>query len=420
MDIIKQFLGGGYAKHAAVGVGWIGTQRVVTRVMSFGKIALLARLLSPAQFGVYGIAALTLSFLDVLTETGVNVILVQEKDNIDRHISSAWIVSIFRGIIMSVVLLLAAPFISSFFNSPDSLFLLQLISIVPLIRGFINPSIVKFQKELQFKKEFLYRTFLFTIDAGTAVAVAFTTHQAASIVMGLIVGVVAEVILSFLVAKPWPTFRFESAYFAKFFHKGKWITMSGVFLYLFQNVDNIVVGKMLGTGSLGLYQLGYSISTLPISEVADVVSRVTFPVYAKISEEKQRLQKAFIKTTIFISLLTVPFGFILFFFPEQIIQIVFGSKWLGIAPAIRILAIFGVLRAIFGSSSALFLAVGKQEYITVVTLVSIVGLGVSIVPLVSMFGLVGAGMSALIGSIVAIPVSVYYIIKIFRSRSFIT
>lgn len=410
----------GYTTQAIKGVSWIGAQRVVTRVMSFGKIALLARLLSPAQFGVYGIAALALSFLDVLTETGVNVVLVQEKDDIDRHISSAWIISIIRGIIMSVVLLILAPFISSFFNSPDSLFLLQLISIVPLIRGFINPSVVKFQKELQFKKEFLYRTFLFTIDAGTAVVVAFTTHAASSIVVGLIIGVVAEVLLSFFVAKPRPAFRFESAYFAKFFHKGKWVTMSGIFLYLFQNVDNIVVGKILGTGSLGLYQLGYSISTLPISEVADVVSRVTFPVYTKIAEEKQRLKSAFIKTTIFISLLTMPFGFILFFFPEQIVQLVFGSKWLGIAPAIRILAIFGVLRAVFGSASALFLAVGKQEYVTVVTLVSVVGLGVSIIPLVSIFGLVGAGISALIGSIVAIPVIVYYIIKIFRSRSFIT
>lgn len=414
MEIIKQFLGGGYSKTTARGVGWIGAQRGVTRVVSFGKIAILARLLSPAQFGVYGIAALALSFLDVLTETGVNVILVQEKDDINRHISSAWIVSIGRGILMSVAILALAPFVSGFFQSPDSLFLLQLISIVPLLRGFINPSVVKFQKELQFKKEFLYRTFLFTIDAGSAVLFAFTTHQASSIVFGLIVGVVAEVILSFFVAKPRPTLRFEKEYLAKIFHRGKWVTLSGVFLYLFQNVDNIVVGKMLGTGSLGMYQLGYSISTLPISEVADVVSRVTFPVYTKIAEERQRLQKAFVKTTVFIALFTVPFGFFLFFFPEQIVQIVFGNKWQGVVPALRILAIFGVVRAIFGSASALFLAVGKQEYVTVVTLVSIVGLGVSIVPLVSLYGLVGAGMSALIGALVAVPVLVYFTIKIFR------
>lgn len=404
----------GYTTQAIKGISWIGALRGVTRIVSFGKIAILARLLSPAQFGVYGIAALALSFLDVLTETGVNVILVQEKDNIDRYISSAWIVSILRGILMSAILLLIAPFVSGFFQSPDSLFLLQLISIVPLLRGFINPSVVKFQKELQFRKEFWYRSVLFTIDAGTAVVVAFATHQAASIVVGLIVGVVVEVVLSFFVAKPRPVLRFEKEYLAKIFHRGKWVTLSGVFQYLFQNVDNIVVGKLLGTGSLGLYQLGYSISILPISEVTDVVSRVTFPVYTKIADDTQRLRKAFMRTILTISFITIPFGIILFLFPEQLITIAFGKQWLGVAPVLQVLAIFGVIRAIFGFCATLFLSVGKQEYVTVVTLVSILGLGVSIVPLVLQFGLIGAAFSALFGSLTALPFITYFTYKILR------
>ena len=414
--IFDRFLGGGYARHAARGVGWIGALRGVTRVVSFGKVAILARLLSPAQFGVYGIAALVLSFLDVLTETGVNVILVQEKDNIDTHISSAWVISILRGILMSVVLLAIAPFISSFFHSPDSLFLLQLISIVPLLRGFINPSIVKFQKDLQFKKEFLYRTFLFTIDAGSAVLVAFATHTAASIVVGLIVGVIAEVVLSFFVAKPRPTFRFEPTYFAKIFHRGKWITLSGVFQYLFQNVDNIVVGRMLGTGPLGLYQLGYSISILPISEVGDVVSRVTFPVYTKIAHDTNRLRKAFFSTVMSIAFVTIPFGVILFLFPDQLITLAFGKQWIGVAPALRILAIFGVIRAVFGFCATLFLSVGKQEYVAFATLASIFAMGTVIVPFVSTYGLIGAAYAALVGSISGSIVFIFFTWKILSKR----
>ncbi len=406
----------GYTTQAIRGISWIGAQRVTTRIVSFAKIAILARILTPAQFGVYGIAALALSFLDVLTETGVNVILVQEKDDIDRHISSAWIMSIARGILMSVAILIMAPFVAGFFQSPDSLFLLQLISIVPLLRGFINPSVVKFQRDLQFKKEFLYRSILFIIDAGTAVAVAFVTHQAASIVVGLIVGVVAEVVLSFAVAKPRPTLRFENQYLAKIFHRGKWVTLSGVFQYLFQNVDNIVVGRLLGTGPLGMYQLGYSISILPISEVTDVVSRVMFPVYTKITHDRERLKRAFFRTIASISFITIPLGAILFLFPEELITIAFGKQWVAVAPVLRILAVFGVIRAIFGFCATLFLAVEKQEYVTVVTLVSIGGLGVSIIPLVSQYGLIGASLSALIGSLAALPFIVYFTYKVFTAK----
>ncbi|QQG40486.1 MAG: lipopolysaccharide biosynthesis protein [Candidatus Levyibacteriota bacterium] len=406
----------GYTTQAIKGISWVGLLRGTTRIVSFAKIAILARILTPAQFGVYGIAALALSFLDVLTETGVNVILIQEKDDIDRHISSAWIVSIARGILMSGVILVMAPFVAGFFQSPDSLFLLQLISIVPLLRGFINPSVVKFQRDLQFKKEFLYRSVLFVIDAGTAVAVAFATHQAASIVVGLIVGVVVEAVLSFVVAKPRPTLRFENEYIAKIFHRGKWVTLSGVFQYLFQNVDNIVVGKLLGTGSLGLYQLGYSISILPISEVADVVSRVTFPVYTKIADDTDRLRKAFMRTVMIIACVTIPFGIILFFFSEQLITLVFGKQWVGVVPALRVLAIFGVIRAVFGFCATLFLAVGKQEYITVATLASITAMGLVIVPFVNSFGLIGAAYAALVGSVFGSIVFSFFTIKVLYSK----
>lgn len=416
MDIIKQFLGGGYSKTAVKGVSWIGLLRFTTRIVSFLKTAILARILTPAQFGAYGIAALILSFLEILTETGVNVVLVQEKDTIDKYVSAAWVVSIIRGVIISILIFLAAPFIANFFNTQNSLQLLQLISIVPLFRGFINPAVVKFQKELQFNREFWYRFSIFTVDATTAMLFAYFTKSPASIVFGLIAGVLFEVILSFVVVSPLPKFSFEKSYMTKIIHRGKWVTLSGIFHYLFQNGDNIVVGKLLGSSSLGLYQLGYSLAILPISEVADVVSRVTFPLYTKIAEEKDRLQKAFIKTIFVITLFTLPFGLLLFFFPKELVQIFFGEKWLGVVPALRVLAIFGVIRAISGFCATLFISIGKQEYVTIATFVSIGVLGITIIPFVLQFSIVGAAYSALLGSIIASFVYLYFTLKIFNKN----
>lgn len=402
----------GYTKETIKGVSWVGALRFATRAFSFVRIIVMARLLVPIQFGIYGIAALVLALLEVFTETGVNIILVQEKEKIERHIDSAWIVSIVRGIIIALTLLITAPFISRFFNSKDSLFVIQAISIVPFLRGFINPSAVKFQKELQFHKEFWYRFTILFVDAAIAIGLALITHHAISIVFGLIAGVIFEIFLSFLFISPRPRFNFEKKYIKKILHRGKWVTFFGIFNYLFYNGDNIAVGKFINSASLGLYQMAYSISILPITEVADVFSRVTFPIYTKISEDRSRLKSAFLKTSIVIFLLTTPIGIILFLFPKEIVRIFLGDGWSGITAVLPILAVFGVVRAVSSSMSSLFLAVGKQEYVTIVTLVSLIGLAFPIVPLVIQFGIVGAGAAALIGSIVGLPFALYYVIKI--------
>lgn len=402
----------GYTKAAVKGISWIAVLRASTRGMSFIKTLFLARILAPSQFGAYGVALLVLGFLEVMTETGVNVFLIQEKE-IDKFINSAWLVSIIRGIIVAIVIILFTPFIAGFFNSPESVPLLYCISIVPFLRGFINPSIVKLQKQLLFNVEFKYKSIIFLIDTLISIVFTYITQNPLGIVIGLICGVIAEIIFSFIVVKPLPVFNFDRGYIGKIVHRGKWVTASGVFNYMFHNIDKIVVGRLLNTSSLGVYQMGYSISILPITEIADVFARVTFPVYAKIADDKKRLWKAFARTMLVISLLTIPFGLALIIFPEEIVLLILGDQWIAAAVFLPVLGIFSVIRCISGSISALFLAVNKQEYVTVVTFVSTLGIIIPIVPLVKEFGLVGAAYAALIGTLVAVPVFVYYTTRIF-------
>lgn len=402
----------GYTKSAIKGVSWMAAFRVSTRAISLVKTLILARILLPEQFGAYGVALLVLSFLEVMTETGVNVILIQEK-KIEKYINSAWIISIIRGFVISFCIIIFAPFISDFFHSPDSKILLYAISIVPFIRGFINPSVVKFQKELNFKKEFWYRSSVFYIEVIVGIIVSIITNSPIGIIVGIIAGALSENVLSYIIAKPMPTFSLNREYIGKIIRRGKWIIASGIFNYLFHNVDNVVVGRLLSTSLLGVYQMSYSLSILPITEISDVFSRVTFPVYARIAGDRDRLRKAFIKTTIVIAVLATPFGLILYFFPKEIVYFILGKNWIAVASILPILGIFGVIRAISGSTSALFLSIGKQEYVTVVTFASILGLIVSIVPLVQNYGLMGAAVSALIGSLVALPFMTYYSWRVF-------
>ncbi|OGM19775.1 hypothetical protein A2686_00495, partial [Candidatus Woesebacteria bacterium RIFCSPHIGHO2_01_FULL_38_10] len=393
----------GYTKEAFKGLSWMTVLRGSTRIISFIKIVVLARILTPEEFGLFGIASLALSFLEIVTETGINVFLIQEKEDLKKYLNTAWVVSIIRGIVISFFLIILAIPISLFFKSPESRYILIIIGIVPFLRGFINPSIVKFQKELNFRREFYFRLIIFSFDAIVTLCLAYILKSAFSLVWGLISGVVLEIIISWLYIKPKPKFYFELESIKKVVNRGKWITLSGIFNYLFQQGDDIVVGRILNTYSLGMYQIAYKLSTLPITEGGEILHKVFFPVYVKISDDKERLKKAFLKVIVFTSIIVLPLGMVIYLFPEMIVLFILGEKWIEIVPVLKILVVYAVLRSITSSASPVFLAVRKQKYITIITLVGILGLAVCIIPLVKNFGILGAGYAALISWLIVIP-----------------
>lgn len=407
---------GGYFRKAFWGVSWVGALRLAIRLLGLARMAILARILLPAQFGVYAIAVLILALLESLTETGINVFLVQEEKDIDSYVSTAWIVSILRGLIISLLIVILTPLAVSFFHSENARNILLLTGLIPLIRGFINPAVAKFQKELEFNKEFRYKFPVYLVDCLVAIILSVITKNPVSLIWGLIAGAAFEVFLSFSLVKPVPGFVFEKEKVKKVIGRGKWVTAYGIFDYLFQNLDDLTVGRFLSQSSLGIYQVAYKIASLPTTEIAQVFGRVTFPVYRKIADDRQRLKRAFIKTTLGISALAIPFGIFIFVFTKPLVLILLGENWIEVAGVLRILVIYGTLRAIFYPMMAVFLAVKKQEYVTAATLAGIVGLALSVVPLVLKYGLIGAGMSAVVGSLTAVPVIAYYLNKVFQKR----
>lgn len=395
----------------------MGGLRGTTRAIAFVKIAILARLLLPEQFGIVGIALLSLSFVEIITETGINIFLIQEKDELKEYLDTAWVVSILRGFVISLLIILATPFIASFFKSPEAKSVLYLVAAVPFIRGFINPAIVRYQKDLLFGKEFFLRFSIFFLDAIVAISVAFLTKKPESLIWGMIAGGTYEVIFSHIIIKPRPRLSFEKRRLMRVFNRGKWVTLAGIFNYLFKEVDDIAVGRFLNTAALGTYQIAYKVSSLPVTEIADVFSRVTFPVFTKIADDPRRLKAAYLRTLGGITILTSLAGIFLLVAAEPFVLLLLGKQWLPTVPVIRVLAFFGVARSVTLATQPLFLAAKKQEYVTYVTLAGILGLAISLIPLVQAYGIVGAGIAALIGAFVAIPVNFFYVNKLFRHYS---
>lgn len=412
--LIDNIKGGGYSKLAITNTFWSAGLRITLRSLTFVKLAILARILLPSDFGVVAIASLVLAFLEILTETGINIFLIQEKGRLKNYLDTAFVVSIARGVIISLLIFIFAKPISIFFNSPSSSSLIILIGVVSLIRGFINPAVVKFRKKLQFKKEYLLQSVIFLIDTTVSVVIAYITRSAVGLIWGMIAGALTEVVLTHLFIKPRPRFRFETDKLKKVLGRGKWLTAAGIFNYLFETVDDMAVGRVMADSSLGIYQVAYKISSLPITEVSTVINRVTLPVYVKIRNDLKRLKKAYFKSFAVIMALTVPIGIVLFFWPETIIKILLGENWTAATQIVQIMAFFGVIRAITLSTYPVFLAIKRQDLVTKVTLVNIIFLSLGLIFLISPLGLVGAGISAIIGSAAGVPVSLYYLSKVLK------
>lgn len=391
---------------------WAGSLRVIVRGLGILKTVILARLLTPAQFGIFGIAFLVLGLLEMITETGVNVILIQENKKIDDYINTGWIVSIVRGVIISILIIIFTPLIVTFFNSPDSKPILYLTALIPFLRGFINPAVVSYQKNLEFGNEFKFRSVIVFVEVTASVIIALITKSENALVWGMVFAVITEVIMSFVIIKPRPKFKFDFLKLKKMVNLGKWITGAKVFDYLFSHLDDIVVGKLLGAYSLGIYQQSYRITSLPVIEISESFQRVTFPHYSKMIENKESIKSIYLKTLIYTICLVVPFALILYLFPTEIIMLVYGSKWLEAVPVIKVLAIFGVTKTLANSVFPILLAYKRQDLVMGLTLVGIIALALTIYPLTLRFGLVGAGISTVLASLVIIPPAYYWARKV--------
>lgn len=126
---------------------WVFVSQGITRGLEFIRTIILARILAPNDFGLMGIAFLSISVLQTFSQTGISAALIQKKDNTSEHLNAAWTIQLIRGIVLFLLLFLFAPLIAHFFNTPKAKLIIQVIAVGQLFYGLTNIGIVYFQKE---------------------------------------------------------------------------------------------------------------------------------------------------------------------------------------------------------------------------------------------------------------------------------
>jgi len=402
------------SKEVIKGSFWILALRITNRILGLARTVILARLLLPEHFGLVGIAAITVSILETFSQHGLGVALVQKKENIRDYLDTAWTASIIRCLLIYLILLFSAPYVTQFFKAPEATIVIQVFGISVIMAGFRNIAVLYFQRELDFKKQYLYEFSILLGNISVAIPAALLLRNVWALVLGGIAGSITRFIMSYVLHPYRPRLRFELEKFLNLFGFGKWVLGSSILVFLITQGDDIFLGKILGVTALGFYQMAFMIANLPTTEISQVVSHVTFPAYSKIQEDTQRFANAYLKVMQMITFIAVPLAGAIFTFTPDLISLLFSNKWMPVVPIVRILVWAGLLKALIDTTSSVFNAVGKPEIITKWQIVNFIVLGLSIYPLAKLWGIVGISSAVLMSNAVTTIICIHESKKLLR------
>lgn len=398
---------------------WIFIARITGQGISFISTIILARLLSPLDFGILGIAMLAIYFLETFSTTGFNLALVQKDVDIHDYLDAAWFVSVVRGLILGISIYLISPIVAQFFNSPNAMNVLKILAISPILRGLNNIGIVYFSKDMKFNKVFYLQIAEMFGRSITSIILAFLLKNVYALVFGILASRIIYLTMSYILHPYRPRLKFDYQKAKELFTFGKWLLGSSILKYTINQGDKAVVGKLIDSTSLGFYTIAYRISMLPVEQITKVVSQVMFPAFSKIQSDNLQLSKRFLETLQILSFFSIPFAGMIFLFSNDFVSIFLGAKWLPAVPIIHIFAFLGLITSISSSTGSFFQAIGKPKIVTSILTARLIIIAIIIYPLTSNYGIQGAALTVLISAIILDPFAIFLVCKISKNSFFL-
>ena len=393
--------GGSLSEKMIKGSFWVFTLRIADRIFNLIKIIIIARLLSPNDFGMFGIALLILSIFGTFTQTGSLSALIQKKGKIESYLNTAWTLGLIRGgLIATLVFFLAKPS-ALFFATPDTEQILRIIGISIVLESLNNIAVIYLHKELKFQKYFKYQ-FLGTItDVIVTIIAAFFLKSVWALVLGLLAGNLVRCIMSYIIESYRPKLQFNKSQVRELLKFGKWIAGTSILVFLIIHGDDIFVGKLLGAAMLGFYQMAYKISNTPTTEITLVISHVSFPAYSKLQDNLPKLRDAFMRVLKLTAFISFPLAAFIFILAPEFTLLFLGEKWMPVVPAMRILVMAGAVRSLIASACSIFRAIGKPKIETIWQVIRLSIIVILIYPLTTKYGISGTSAVILLSTFIS-------------------
>ncbi|MDJ0987771.1 MAG: lipopolysaccharide biosynthesis protein, partial [Desulfobacterales bacterium] len=333
----------------------------LTRGLGIIKMVVLARLLSPIDFGILGLATLSINFFTVFSETGIESALIQ-KDKISRNqLDTAWTIGLVRGLILCFLLILSAGWLAAYFENSTLESVLKIMAVVFVLGGFVNIGLVYFQRELEFQKKVKLDFISDFVGAVTAIILAFWLKNVWALVLGSIAWGITKTLSSYCMHPYRPRLYLDLSIAKNLLNFGKHIFWIAIVTFIVTCGDDAIVGKLLGLSTLGYYMMAYNIANIPVSSLAGIIGNILFPAFSKLQHEPVRLSEALKKVIELVLIILLPVTVLVMLLAKDFTSVFFGDKWLPMVPALQILSLLGLFRGLVNVFSPIQLALNRPD-----------------------------------------------------------
>lgn len=404
-------------KQAIKGAMWAAVQNWGSQFGALIVFLVLARLLTPEDFGVVALANVFLAFVQVFLNQGFPQALIQRKDLEPEHIDTAFWTNIAVGVVLAIAGVMAAPWVSAAFESPALTPILQWFSLLLIVSSLVDVQ------EALLERAFAYRYLAMRslIGLGISGIVGITLALLGAGVWSLVAQQLIYETVGMLVlwqASNWrPRLRFSSRHFQDLFQFGRNILAFNILGFINSRSDDLLIGYFLGPTALGFYSLAYRILSVLTQVLIETSERVALPTFSRLQRDLPQMRRAFYKVARITSLIAFPFFLGTAVLAPKIVPFIFGEQWLASVPVLQVLALVGIFRSLSRFKGAVFMAVGQPEWRVKLGLLSsslnFIGFAIAV-----RWGIVAVSIAYLVRACVMFPVVQFVLSRLIQVSIF--
>ncbi len=389
------------------GLSWTAAARGLSSVGVALRYIVFVRLLRPFDFGVIASATLICSALLAATDPVMGQALVQQEDEIDPYLDTLFTTYFVRSLIIGLILVVLSRPLGAFFHLGDAYTVFWAMVPLTILRAIQSPRLVSLYRRLDFH--------FVTILNVSEVAASFIFGLMAvlywrdwrGLVFSVLAGAAVRDILTYLLFPHWPRLRFSMVHAKTMLRFGLWFSFGTLCDFVAKQLDNLVVGHLLGPGALGIYQMAFRAGEMPVMEFTTSAFVVTFPMVARLRGDRHARARLFWSVIGVVAAAGVAYAAFIFAFGGQIVLRLFGPAWIHAVNPLKVLCIYGLLQGFLVIGRSFLSGMGRPDLYVIPAAVRALVLAIAIYPLIAMHGVTGAAAAGVLSIVVALPIMGY-------------